>query len=89
MMLASSAGNAVAMAVGGIVAVLLISAVFYFIGRGEDRDRAATPSEATPAGSGEAVPGALADGRPAGEPKPAGPRHPPRAAAPARRRRRP
>ena len=49
--LAASSGNAVGMAVGGILAVLLISAVFYFVGRGEDRDRAAPsgpPSEADP-----------------------------------------
>jgi len=39
--LASSAGAGIAMAIGGIAAVLVISAVFYVIGRGEDRDRAA------------------------------------------------
>jgi hypothetical protein len=38
--LASSASTGVGMAVGGIVVVLVISAVFYIIGRGEDRDRA-------------------------------------------------
>jgi hypothetical protein len=40
-MFASSASSTgVAMAIGGIVVVLVISAVFYVIGRGEDRDRA-------------------------------------------------
>ncbi len=48
--LAASSGNAVGMAVGGILAVVLISAVFYFVGRGEDRDRAAPsgPPDADP-----------------------------------------
>ena len=40
--LASSAGSGIAMAIGGIAAVLVLSAVFYLIGRGEDRDRAAS-----------------------------------------------
>jgi hypothetical protein len=38
--LGSSASTGVGMAIGGIVVVLVISAVFYIIGRGEDRDRA-------------------------------------------------
>ncbi|HEV7808205.1 MAG TPA: hypothetical protein VGO80_20520 [Solirubrobacteraceae bacterium] len=41
LLVASSAGTGVGMALGGIAAVLVISAVFYAIGRGEDRDRAA------------------------------------------------
>ncbi|MEY2516451.1 MAG: hypothetical protein QOJ89_3809 [bacterium] len=40
--LASSTGSAVAMALGGIAAVVVVSAVFYLVGRGEDRDRAAS-----------------------------------------------
>jgi hypothetical protein len=39
--LASSTSTGVGLALGGIAAVLVISAVFYVIGRGEDRDRAA------------------------------------------------
>jgi hypothetical protein len=58
MILAASAGNAVGMAVGGVLAVLVISAVFYLVGRGEDRDRAAAPADATPAVPGEAGPAA-------------------------------
>ncbi len=48
MTLAASAGNAIAMGVGGIVCVLAVCAVFYVIGRGEDRDRraGAPPAEA-------------------------------------------
>ena len=38
--LAASAGNAIALGFGGIVAVLAVCAVFDVIGRGEDRDRA-------------------------------------------------
>lgn len=40
MIVAASAGNAVAMGIGGVVCVLAVCAVFYVIGRGEDRDRA-------------------------------------------------
>ncbi|MDX6677527.1 MAG: hypothetical protein QOE31_1579 [Solirubrobacteraceae bacterium] len=40
-LLAASTGTGIGMAIGGIAAVLVISAVFYVIGRGEDRDRAA------------------------------------------------
>jgi hypothetical protein len=36
----SAAGTGAGMALGGIAAVLVISAVFYAVGRGEDRDRA-------------------------------------------------
>jgi hypothetical protein len=32
-------GNAVAIVVGGVGAVLLVTAVFYAVGRSEDRDR--------------------------------------------------
>lgn len=76
--LASSTGNAVAMGVGGIVAVLAVCAVFYAIGRGEDRDRATV----APAG---------APREPAGEESVREPAHPPRPRSPvgARRRRRP
>jgi hypothetical protein len=42
---ASGAGTAIGMAVGGIVAVVVLSAVFYAIGRGEDRSRAAAPDD--------------------------------------------
>ena len=41
MIVAGATGTAIAMGVAGIVAVVAISAVFYAIGRGEDRDRAA------------------------------------------------
>jgi hypothetical protein len=41
LLLASSASTGIGVALGGIAAVLVISAVFYVIGRGEDRDRAA------------------------------------------------
>jgi hypothetical protein len=41
----SAASTGVGMAVGGIVAVIAISAIFYAVGRGEDRDRAQAASE--------------------------------------------
>ncbi|MEY2441264.1 MAG: hypothetical protein QOJ46_690 [bacterium] len=90
MILASGAANAVGMAVGGVLAVLVISAVFYLVGRGEDRDRAVAPADASPAASGDAAPAPdpPAGDRSAPEPGPAGPRRP-RAPASARRRRRP
>ncbi|MEJ7797350.1 MAG: hypothetical protein WKF42_02535 [Solirubrobacteraceae bacterium] len=44
--LASSASSAFAFALVGIAVVLAISAVFYVIGRGEDRDRAESTREA-------------------------------------------
>ena len=37
--IASSASSGIAMAIGGIVCVLALSAVFYVVGRGEDRER--------------------------------------------------
>jgi hypothetical protein len=46
LLLASSASTGIGVALGGIAAVLVISAVFYVIGRGEDRDRAATHAAA-------------------------------------------
>ena len=49
LLLASSKGTGIGMAIGGIVAVLVISAVFYVIGRGEDRDRAAATVGEDPA----------------------------------------
>jgi hypothetical protein len=53
--LGSSASTGVGMAIGGIVVVLVISAVFYVIGRGEDRDRArARPTTAPDDGPDEA-----------------------------------
>jgi hypothetical protein len=67
-------------AVGGIVAVLLICAVFYAVGRGEDRDRVQAQHDAEP-------------DEPAGEQTPADPAatappHPrPRPSAQGRRRR--
>jgi hypothetical protein len=39
MVLAASAGQGFAVAAIGILAVLVISAVFYVVGRGEDRQR--------------------------------------------------
>ena len=45
---AATTGNAIAMGVGGIAAVLAVCAVFYAIGRGEDRDRAAAASAEPP-----------------------------------------
>jgi hypothetical protein len=42
LLFASSKGTGIGMAIGGIAAVLVVSAVFYVIGRGEDRDRAAS-----------------------------------------------
>jgi hypothetical protein len=41
----SAASTGLGMAVGGIAAVLVISAIFYAVGRGEDRDRAQAASE--------------------------------------------
>jgi hypothetical protein len=41
----SAASTGVGMALGGIVAVLAVSAIFYAIGRGEDRDRARATRE--------------------------------------------
>jgi len=46
--LAASTGTGIGMAIGGIAAVLAISAVFYVIGRGEDRDRAASAAARAP-----------------------------------------
>ena len=46
---AASAGTAVAIAAGGIAAVLAVSAVFYVIGRGEDREHAQQPPATPPA----------------------------------------
>jgi hypothetical protein len=37
--IASSAGSGIAIAIGGIIAVIAISAVFYVVGRSEDRER--------------------------------------------------
>jgi hypothetical protein len=71
---ASGAGNAVAMGVGGVVAVLVISAVFYVIGRGEDRDRATLDAPPAP---------------PVADPAPPEPRPDRRLPARAKRRRRP
>jgi hypothetical protein len=45
-LLASAAGTGVAMALGGTVVVLVISAAFYVVGRGEDRDRAQAARDA-------------------------------------------
>jgi hypothetical protein len=45
---AASIGSVIAMALGGIVAVIGVSAVFYVIGRGEDRDRARPPPAPPP-----------------------------------------
>jgi hypothetical protein len=47
--LASSTGSAIAMATFGVVAVLAVCAVFYAIGRGEDRDRAVVAPGQAPA----------------------------------------
>ena len=75
--LAASAGNAIALGVGGIVAVLAVCAVFYVIGRGEDRDRAsAPPVEVAPASAPDPAP---AEAPPATAPGPspaAAPREP-------------
>jgi hypothetical protein len=83
---ASSAGTGVGMAIGGVAAVLVISAVFYAVGRGEDRDRAAARRAPE---AGAALP---EDGAEAGEAGEAA-ESPPRAAgsrlpATSRRRRR-
>ena len=57
LLLASSKGTGIGMAVGGIAAVLVVSAVFYVIGRGEDRDRAASAAaRATEPGDERAQP---------------------------------
>ena len=93
--IASSADTGIAMAVGGIIAVIALSAVFYAIGRGEDREReqaaadraAATESEADGAAATEReADGAAAtegDAPPAHQPPPPHPRLPRR---PRRRR---
>jgi len=68
---AASAGNAVAMGVGGVVCVLAVCAVFYAIGRGEDRDRASSPPAVAPPDA----PPAAADAQPQpSEPRPRSPR---------------
>jgi hypothetical protein len=85
MTMLASTGGAIAMAVGGILAVLAISTAFYLIGRGEDRDRAAPPGAATPP---SAAPEAAVDTRPADGDAPAVPVHPRPAATMRRRRRR-
>jgi len=80
--LAASTGTGIGMAIGGIVAVLAISAVFYAIGRGEDRDRAAA------AGEPDAVRATQPDGRqdePPEPPTPADRRLPAAARRPRRR----
>jgi len=41
----SAASTGIEMAVGGILAVLVISAIFYAVGRGEDRERAQAATE--------------------------------------------
>ncbi len=41
LVLASREATGIAFAVGGIVVIALISVVFYYVGRGEDRERAA------------------------------------------------
>jgi len=76
-LLAASDASAIGMAVGGIVAVLAISAVFYAIGRGEDRERAQAPPPAAP--TEEPAP-------PADEPAPDA-QHPRLQGSPRRRRR--
>jgi hypothetical protein len=88
MTFASSSANAIGMAVGGILAVLVISAAFYLIGRGEDRERAASPADATPS---ETAADAAQEGRGASEPASGASSAPRRPSAPAspRRRRRP
>jgi hypothetical protein len=77
-MLAASTGTAIAMGLGGVVAVLAICAVFYVIGRSEDRDRAADSLAETPPDAPAAEPGSRRE-------------RPPRPRSPegARRRRRP
>lgn len=72
---AASTGTAIAMGLAGIIAVLVVCAAFYAIGRSEDRDRAATapPAETPP--------------EPAAEGPAPQPPAPPRSRAPGRRRR--
>ncbi len=66
------------MGLGGIVAVLAVCAVFYAIGRGEDRDRASAP----PASAPDAAPtGAPSVSAPAAAPPATAPDQPPRRAA--------
>jgi hypothetical protein len=77
---ASNAGTGVAMAIGGTVIVLVISAVFYVIGRGEDRDRAQAARDAQLRDA--------AASKPEPEPEPRPSARPPRLPASARHRRR-
>jgi len=58
--IASSTSSAILMAVGGIIAVLAISAVFYVVGRGEDREREQAARDAPRAGEPHVTP----DGEP-------------------------
>lgn len=81
---AASAGTAVAIAAGGIAAVLAVSAVFYIIGRGEDLDR----SQAPPAADATSDPPPPDEPPPGDEPPPACPRDRARLPAGARPRRR-
>lgn len=80
--LASSTGTAVAMGLGGIVAVLAVCAVFYAVGRGEDRDRETAPVAGAPVA--EAPPEPAAEDAAPPHANPPRPRSP--GSAPRRRR---
>jgi hypothetical protein len=53
---ASSTSTGILMAIGGILAVIAISAVFYVVGRGEDRDREQAAAARAAAAEGEQQP---------------------------------
>jgi hypothetical protein len=57
--LAASTATGIAMALGGIACVLVVSAVFYLVGRGEDRDRARDAHDRAAAGLPPLSPSAL------------------------------
>ena len=55
-LIASSTGTGILMAIGGIIAVLAISAVFYVVGRGEDRERERAAADRAAAAADEPEP---------------------------------
>ena len=64
------------MAIGGIIAVIAISAVFYLVGRGEDREREQAAAARAAAAEGEPPP------QPDSEERPREPHQPPTSAEP-------
>lgn len=87
-LIASNAGSGIVIAIGGIVAVLAISALFYAVGRSEDREReqAAAARAAAAAAEEDDPPAAASPPPPAA--RPAGEEPHPRLRRPDRPRRR-